>query len=99
MRLYLSSFRNGNKPEQLLNLLGSGRPTAVILNAIDSADNEYRKTNLLQESDRLRSIGLDPEEIDLRQYFGKPNELRDVLASFDLIWVRGGNVFCATTSI
>lgn len=28
MRLYLSSFRNGNNPEELLKLLGDGRRTA-----------------------------------------------------------------------
>jgi dipeptidase E len=93
MKLYLSSFRNGNKPEELLKLLGSGRRTALILNAMDSADAEYRKGDYEREAERLHSIGLEPEEVDLRDYFGKASELQDKLTGFDLIWVRGGNVF------
>jgi dipeptidase E len=93
MRLYLSSFRNGNKPEELLRLLGNGRRTALIFNAQDCKNDEDRKNDYAQEVDRLKSIGLQPEEVDLRQYFGKSNGLREKLANFDLIWVRGGNVF------
>jgi len=93
MRLYLSSFRNGSKPEELLKLLGTGRRTALIFNAQDWKSDGDRKTDLDQETERLRSIGLRPQEIDLRKYFGKPNELKEVLSGFDLIWVRGGNVF------
>lgn len=93
MRLYLSSFRNGNKPEELLRLLGSGRKTALIFNAQDWKSDEDRKTDLDQETERLQSIGLQPEEVDLRQYFGKSEVLKELLAGFDLVWVRGGNVF------
>jgi dipeptidase E len=46
-----------------------------------------------EEIDRLKSIGLDPVEIDLRLYFGKPQGLKEKLADFDLMWVRGGNAF------
>ncbi len=31
--------------------------------------------------------------MDLREYFGKVGELKDVLAQYNLIWARGGNVF------
>jgi len=93
MRLYLSSFRNGNKPEALLNLLGDKRRTALIFNAQDWKSEEDRASDLAQEMERLKSIGLEPQEIDLRDYFGKVDELRVELSAFDLIWVRGGNVF------
>ncbi len=93
MRLYLSSFRNGNKPEELLRLLGNGRKTALIFNAQDWKSDEDRKIDLDQETERLQCIGLQPKEVDLRRYFGKPDDLNELLASFDLIWVRGGNVF------
>ncbi|HSX17733.1 MAG TPA: Type 1 glutamine amidotransferase-like domain-containing protein [Patescibacteria group bacterium] len=46
-----------------------------------------------EEIDRLKSIGLDPIEIDLRSYFDRPESLKEKLAGFDLIWVRGGNAF------
>lgn len=94
MRLYLSSFRNGNKPQELLRLLGDGRRTALILNAQDWKTSEDRAADVAQETERLKSIGLDVTEIDLRDYFGKSqDELKNTLSDFDLIWVRGGNVF------
>lgn len=93
MRLYLSSFRNGNKPEELLKLLGDGRRTALIFNAADYKSAEDRADDLVAETDRLRSIGLEPVEVDLRHYFNKSDELKSDLLKFDLIWVRGGNVF------
>jgi dipeptidase E len=93
MRLYLSSFRNGNKPEELLKLIGDGRRTAVICNAVDFTPAADRAEKCAAEIERLKGIGLEPTEIDLRQYFGKPAELAETLAGYDLIWVRGGNVF------
>lgn len=93
MRLYLSSFRLGNRPEELLKLLGDGRRTALILNAQDWKNPEDRAADFAGESERLQSIGLQPEEVDLRSYFGKPDKLRQRLMEYDLIWVRGGNVF------
>jgi len=93
MRLYLSSFRVGNHPEKLLELLGDGRRTALILNAMDFVSAEDRAADLGRETERLKSIGLEPTEVDLRDYFGKPEGLAEKLASFDLVWVRGGNVF------
>lgn len=93
MRLYLSSFRNGNKPEELLGMIGAGRRTALILNAMDFLNEEARTADLDREVVRLKSIGLEPVEIDLRQYVGKTEALKAVASGFDLIWVRGGNVF------
>jgi dipeptidase E len=93
MRLYLSSFRNGNKPEELLQLLGDGRRTALIGNATDFLDDAARKAKTDEEISRLQELGLEPTEVDLRDYFGKPAELAKALQNFDLIWARGGNIF------
>ncbi|HEV2402633.1 MAG TPA: Type 1 glutamine amidotransferase-like domain-containing protein [Candidatus Saccharimonadales bacterium] len=93
MRLYLSSFRNGNKPDELLKLLGPGRRTALIQNAQDMLSVEERKASLGQEMERLKSIDLKVTEVDLRAYFGRPEALKQDLASYDLVWIRGGNAF------
>lgn len=93
MRLYLSSFRNGNRPEELLKLLGKGRRTALINNAQDFLAPAERSPKRDEEIDRLKSIGLEPTEVDLRTYFDKPEGLKEKLAAFDLLWVRGGNAF------
>ncbi|HYY32323.1 MAG TPA: Type 1 glutamine amidotransferase-like domain-containing protein [Gaiellaceae bacterium] len=89
MRLYLSSFRMGDHPERLLELLGSGRRAAVIANAIDDADAETRKEGVEREVEALRALGLEPRELDLREHFGSAPDL----GGYDLIWLRGGNVF------
>lgn len=94
MRLYLSSFRVGNSPEALRGLVtGSGR-TALIANACDSLSSGHRTESTLQEMDRLAAVGLRPEELDLRDYFGgDPAALTAMISRFDLVWLRGGNVF------
>lgn len=93
MRLYLSSFRNGNKPEELLKLLGSSHKTGVIFNAVDFKSGAARLADYAAEAERLKSIGLEPTEIDLRHYFKNSQKLRETLSAYDLIWVRGGNAF------
>jgi dipeptidase E len=94
MRLYLSSFRVGDSPQALLRLLGKGRRTAVIANACDALSKEDRIESTWQEMDRLAVIGLEPEELDLRDYFGAaPSAVMAAMSRFDLVWLRGGNVF------
>jgi len=94
MRLYLSSFRIGNRPEELLKLLPTGRRrTALILNADDYKTIADRDTSLGREIEELASVGLEPTEIDLRKYFGRAEELKQALVAFDLVYVRGGNTF------
>ena len=93
MRLYLSSFRVGDHPDRLLTLRRTERPVAVVANAIDGADAERRAEGLELELDALRSLSLAPEEIDLRDHAGDPAGLRDRLRAFEIVWVRGGNVW------
>lgn len=93
MRLYLSSFRLGNKPEEMLDLLSGGKRAAVIANATDFKTKGDREASVKREIDDLKSLGLEPTEVDLRDYFGKPEELKRALSDFDLLWVRGGNAF------
>lgn len=93
MRLYLSSYRLGNKPEEMLALLTGRKRTTIINNAMDFVGSEERAGSLAREAGDLRGIGLEPTEIDLRNYFGKPNELKEALSNFELVWVRGGNAF------
>lgn len=89
MRLYLSSFRVGNGTAHLLELLAGKRRTAVIANSMDV----YNRRGLETEMPALAGLGLDPEELDLRAYFNSRARLLDDLATFDLLWFRGGNVF------
>lgn len=93
MRLFLSSYGLGNEPEQLKPLIGDNKRVAVVVNALDAKEPDARAERLQREIDALTALGLQPEELDLRQYFGKSAELKETVKGFGLVWVRGGNVF------
>lgn len=96
MRLYLSSHRVGDRAGSLLALLGSGKRVAVIANALDGTPEAAGATPCSPMPDQhleLAALGLLPEELDLRQYFGQPDALRRRLGGFDLVWALGGNPF------
>jgi len=94
VRLYLSSFRVGDHPEQLAALVGAGsRRTVVIANAMDDAPQEARRSGVGRELVALTGLGFDAAELDLRDYFGDEQGLRRDLAGIGLAWLRGGNVF------
>jgi dipeptidase E len=93
MRLYLSSFRMGDHPERLVELLDAPGPVAVIANAIDGGSDDVRREGVERELEALAELGLDAEELDLRDYFGASERLAAELARHRLVWVRGGNTF------
>lgn len=94
MKMYLSSFRIGDHPEQLVSLAGNNKRAAVIANSIDFGnDPERRIAGVQREIDDLTKLGFSPEEVDLRNYFGKPKDLEKKLSEYGMLWVRGGNTF------
>jgi dipeptidase E len=93
MRLFLSSYRLGNRPDELLRLLRGGRRVALIMNAADYKPPAERAESLQRELDELRGAGLDPVDVDLRRYFGRAEALREALDGFDGLYLRGGNVY------
>lgn len=94
MRMYLSSFRLGTEPTHLVRLAGQAARIAVIANAIDTESPDARSSKVADECAALKELGLLPAEIDLRRYFDADSgSITLDLASFDAVWVRGGNVF------
>ena len=93
MKLYLSSYKFGNYTEELVKLSSSNKKAGVIMNAVDWGDPVRVETSLKDQIEVLKSLGFVPEQIDLRNYFDKPDELRKHLSSFGLVWVYGGNTF------
>ena len=93
MKMYLSSYKLGNHTDELLRLLGGNTKVGVIMAAQDYKNADDRAVRLQAELDDLKSLGLEPEELDLRQYFGTNRGLANRLESYDLVWVRGGNAF------
>jgi len=94
MKLYLSSYRLGDDPQVLVDMVGKNKRAAVIPNALDNIeDKELIREKIRANMDELINLGFNPEVVDLKKYFGKHNELFGKMSEFGLIWVRGGNTF------
>lgn len=94
MRLYLSSYKLGNHIEELVKLSSDNKRVGVIMNAVDwSGDKERVFRSLSEQMNILTSLGFQPEQIDLRNYFGKSNELKKYLTNLGVVWIYGGNTF------
>jgi len=96
MRLYLSSFRLGHRSDLLVDLVrrSAGPPAvAVIANACDIGDTDRRAGEVERELDALGGLGLEPHEVDLRDYDAASDTLAHDLAGLAALWVRGGNAF------
>lgn len=96
MRLYLSSYRVGERAGSLLALLGNGKRAALIENALDLYSEEAREMHRREVYDpaaELSSLGISSTRLDLRRFFGRPEALAAELTNYDLVWVVGGNTF------
>lgn len=95
MKFYLSSYKLGNEIAKLKELIpAENKKTAYISNALDFSDDlERRKKSEQSDIEQLKELNLDIEIIDLRNYFNKQSDLKEELAKFGVIWVRGGNLF------
>ena len=94
MKLYLSSYRLGDYGEKLKELVNKpNAKVAVSVNALDWSDDLSRvKAKLTRELQDMKSLGFNPEVLDLRNFFGK-NNLLEKMKQYDAIWVSGGNTF------
>ena len=96
MRLYLSSFRLGDHASELVRLAADKTHAVVIANAADHKTKSDRQDSVETEFSLLKQLGFKPTELDLRDYFGAPDQaarLTAALSNCDILWVRGGNAF------
>ena len=100
MRLYLASHNLGPYTDELLKLVGGGRRALFIENARDYYPDEKRANDLQEKLNMLSGLGFEVEELNLRDYFGKSDKLREFINSYkpDLIYASGGNVFLLATA-
>lgn len=102
MRLYLASNDLGDFSDKLLELVGDNRKTLIISNARDHHRSLEDRSALVEEDmGILRNSGLIPTELDLRNYFGKSEELRKYINDFGpgCIFVMGGNLYSIATAM
>ena len=70
------------------------RKVAVISNAVDYYTDSKRKEKSQKKIfKKLIGVGLKPETVDLKCYFGKKKKLEKKLKEFGVFWVKGGNTF------
>jgi dipeptidase E len=94
MNLYLSSYRLGDRAAVLAAMVSGNKRVGVISNALDfSTEAGWLEAGEEQECTDLEKIGLDPEPIDLRDYFDARPALQRVVRTLDAVWVVGGNTF------
>lgn len=95
MKYYLSSYKFGDKVEKLKNILPQGGKIGHINNSKDwtTTSPDISNNHLKEEMEFMNNLGYINEHLDLKNYFGKENKLRDKIASLDGIWVCGGNAF------
>lgn len=94
MKFYLSSYKIGNETQRLQGWL-SGKTVGYIPNAGDFSKADPVKSTEVTERDTqsLRELGINVEILNLRDFFGERDALREKLKSLSGIWIRGGNTF------
>lgn len=96
MRLFLASDRQAAAFDQLIAALPAGAAVAVIANAVDFVPREDRAAyarNIFDPLAHFRAFGLQARDLDLRDYFDRPDALGDAMGDVRLLWATGGNAF------
>lgn len=99
MKFYLSSYQLGDEPRAFLDLLGSNKKIALIMNATDSFGDGRRAHYVAKYSADFAELGLVMTDLDLRSFYGAPDKLEKALEPFGALWVAGGNTFCLRASM
>ncbi|MCI4669169.1 MAG: peptidase E [Bacteroidia bacterium] len=95
MNYYLSSYKFGSKVAELKAMIPPNNKLGHINNSRDwvGRDPERAQRHQLDEIAALNNFGFDSEALDLKDYFGKKEALREKINSLGALWVSGGNTF------
>lgn len=95
MKLYLSSYKLGEKVEELKKWIReNGNNIVLIPNSRDIYPESERKVEGIKiDIDSLKNIGFDVKVIDLKEYFEKSDKLKQELQNYNAFFAIGGNVF------
>lgn len=95
MKLYLSSYKIGDETQVMRNWIAhNGNKILIIANAKDQyTDLERVEKGTLNDMEQLESVGFEVEKLDLRNYFGKKEELEQIFTKVKAFYVVGGNTF------
>jgi len=95
MKMYLSSYELGNETNKFRQMITQNNKLSYIFNALDftGVDIDRKAKRVERNMNELNKLGFDCVDIDLKEYFGKQDELRELINTLGTIWVSGGNVF------
>lgn len=95
MKLYLSSYKVGDKAEELKKWIAEhDNKICLIPNSRDIYPESERKASGIQaDVDELTELGFDVTIISLKDYFNNKEKLINDLKEFSAFYVIGGNTF------
>lgn len=93
MRLFLSSQELGNFAEVAVKMARGRMRVAYSKNSQDDLPPEQRNKTTLERKKIFEELGFTFEELDLRDYFGKKEDLHKKLKEFGAVFCAGGNTF------
>lgn len=95
MLLYLSSQKLGNNITLLKRWIRKNRTNKILLifNALDAKSEDKIKSNIEEDTKLLKEIGFKVKIIDLKEYFGQKDELKQEISNYKAYCIMGGNVF------
>jgi dipeptidase E len=96
MKFYLSSYKLGNETAKLKDLVpANNRKIGYIANALDfsGANPEKRKLHIEKDMKSLQDLQFEVELLDLKDYFGRKDDLRKKIDSLGGVFISGGNAF------
>lgn len=95
MKLYLSSYKLGNKIEELKKWIKEhNNKICLIPNSRDVyPESERKKLGIQADVQDLTILGFDVTIISLKDYFNKKEKLFERLKEFNAFYVIGGNTF------
>lgn len=95
MKLYLSSYKLGNRTEELRKWIKEhDNKICLIPNARDVYPDSERKTAKIHtDAQKLTDLGFEVTILSLKEYFNKKDELLEKLKEFHAFYVIGGNAF------
>jgi dipeptidase E len=93
MRLFLSSQDLGNHADVAAKMSGDNKKSLFIKNAQDDKLPEERNFSNAEKKKMFEDAGFEFEMLDLRDYFGKKDELEEKVKKAGSLWSSGGNTF------
>ena len=95
MLLYLSSYKLGNEIEILRKWIKeNGKNIILIANSRDwSPESDAKEASIERDCASLKNLGFEVKRLDLREYFGKEEKLKEDLEGFYAFYEIGGNTF------